>query len=145
MRTKFTTRDRSFFITTIDTEDNRQIQVRFEAPVLYGNVGKSTFSTTDPLLIKAIKNSPLFGNTIFVMEEEADAVEQKEETPLTGIDYYKSLCDKSKQIIEVEGVNTITQANNYLQREFGEVFKSKKETQLKEEGARKFNIVFTNW
>ena len=51
--------------------------VVFTVPVVYGNMGKACFTTNDPKLAEAMKNSPMFGVNYFVKEEIADVKKRK--------------------------------------------------------------------
>lgn len=124
--------------------DGRTRWVTFTFPVIYGNRGNSTFTTSDPKLIEALKKHKDFG-TLFHLEEETDIADYTvvESRPAErGIE--EELKDSASAII-VESVTTKGMAAAYIQGMYGESFTATSVEEMKREAARKWNILFPKW
>lgn len=114
--------------------------VTFTTPVLYGNVGNSTFTAHDSELAKAMKESPYFNTVYYVKEERED----RDNTTIVQKPIEDELCDPKNPII-VETVTTKGMAAAYIQGMYGETFTATSVEEMKREAARKWNILFPNW
>lgn len=142
MRTVFTTGGSSRLQLYVITENGCGETVRFEPPVLFGNVGKSTYATCDEKIARAIKQHPYFGSIIFLKSEESDSEKpaQQSEEPTD----YKAMCNPDTPIEVVEEVTSVATAIHWLQSKHSAVWTSRKVDSIKAEAAAKYNTIFPN-
>lgn len=114
--------------------------VNFTTPVLYGNVGNSTFTAHDPALAKAMKESPYFG-TVYYLKEETTTTEDTERTKKT---IEEELRDPDTVIV-ADNVTTKGMAIAYIQGTFDETFAATTIEEMKREAARRWNVLFPKW
>ena len=124
--------------------DGRTRWVTFSFPVIYGNRGNSTFSTSDPKLIEALKNHKEFGSLFYIKNNDAEGVETNE----NGVNIHAD----NKAIEEelptpenatiVESVTTKGMAVAYIQGMYGESFTATTVEDMKREAAQKWNTLF---
>ncbi len=112
--------------------------VTFTTPVLYGNVGNSTFTAHDPDLAKAMKESPYFNTVYYVKEERED----RDNTTIVQKPIEDELLDPATAIYD-DTVTTRRKAVAYIQGKFDEMFTSTTIEDMKREAARRWNVVFT--
>ena len=139
----FTTGGASRLTTTIRRANGRLEVINFEAPILYGNVGKPRYITSDKEVIERLKQHPSFGS-LFFLEKESEPVIAKVEEPTNGTDY-TSLCKDTDNIIKELSVVDVATAQNWCQRVHGTVFRGRKAESIKAEAAEKYNTVFPNF
>ncbi len=144
MKTTFTLNDHSRLELYVIRANGQGSTVRFVPPVLFGNVGVSTFTTNDDALAAAIKKHPYYGQIVFLREEVANAAETPKTVTVAESKDYAALCDATKPIVTVDAVTSIAAANHWLQSEHGQVFSSKKIDDIKSEAASKYNTLFPN-
>lgn len=124
--------------------DGRTRWVTFTFPVIYGNRGNSTFTTSDPKLIEALKKHKDFG-TLFHLEEGTDIADYTvvESRPAErGIE--DELLDPATAVYD-ETVTTKGMAVAYIQGNYDGVFTTTTVEDMKREAARKWNVYFKNW
>lgn len=143
MSATFTTGGASRLTTTIRRANGRLEVINFEAPILYGNVGKSRYITSDKEVIERLKKHPSFGS-LFYLEHETEPEVAKAPEP-TGITDYNTLCKDADNIIEEFSVVDVATAQNWCQRVHGTVFRGRKVETIKAEAAEKYNTVFPNF
>lgn len=114
--------------------------VTFTTPVLYGNVGNSTFTAHDPDLAKAMKESPYF-NTVYYADEER---EDRDNAIIVKESIEDELLDPATAIYD-DTVTTQRKAVAYIQGKFDEMFTATTAEEMKREAARRWNVVFTKW
>lgn len=114
--------------------------VTFTTPVLYGNVGNSTFTAHDPDLAKAMKESPYF-NTVYYADEER---EDRDNAIIVKESIEDELRDPETAVYD-ESVTTKSMAIAYIQGNYDGVFTATTVEEMKREAARKWNIIFKNW
>lgn len=141
MITVFTTRDRSHYNLSVKV-DNTWRTVKFEPPVIHGNVLQSTFSTSDPKLTKALKEHPWFDKIFFVQHTIDD-------TPTISANV-KTIEEELKDAdtaIHNEAVTTKQMAIAFIQGTFDESFSQPNMSveEMKREAARRWNVTFPNW
>lgn len=141
MITVFTTRDRSHYNLSVKV-DNTWRTVKFEPPVIHGNVLQSTFSTSDPKLTKALKEHPWFDKIFFVQRTIDD-------TP-TAPAKVKTIEEELKDpdtAIRNESVTTKQMAIAFIQGSFSETFSAPNLSveEMKREAARRWNVLFVKW
>ena len=142
MRTVFTTGGSSRLQLYVITSDGRGETVRFEPPVLFGNVGKSTYATCDDKIAQAIKQHPYFGSIVFLKSEESDSEKpaKQNDEPIN----YEAMCNSDKPIVVVEEVTSVATATHWLQSNHSAVWSSRKVESIKAEAAAKYNTIFPN-
>lgn len=116
--------------------------VVFTVPVVYGNMGKACYTTNDPKLAEAMKNSPMFGVNFFIKEEILDNPTEAAEPKVKPIE--DDLKDPSTAVYD-DTVTTKGMAVAYIQGNYDGVFTSSSVEEMKREAARKWNVVFTKW
>jgi hypothetical protein len=119
--------------------------VKFTFPVIYGNKGKSTFSTCDKALVDALKAHPEYGSLFYIMETiDEPNTEDSDAYTTTAKTIEDELRDPANPII-VESVTTKGMAAAYIQGMYGESFTATSVEEMKREAARKWNILFPKW
>lgn len=127
--------------------DGRTRWVTFSFPVIYGNRGNSTFSTSDPKLIEALKNHKEFGSLFYIKNNDAEGVETNE----NGVNIHadnKAIEEElptPENAIIVESVTTKGMAVAYIQGMYGESFTATTVEDMKREAAQKWNTTFPKW
>lgn len=138
----FTTGDARNLTMSIKV-NGRTRWVKFTFPVIYGNKGKSTFSTCDKALIEALSSHPEYGSLFYILEAaEAEMVDESTSMPSKPIE--DELTDPENAII-VDSVTTKGMAVAYIQGMFGENFSETTVEDMKREAARKWNVSFPKW
>lgn len=140
--TTFTTGDARNLTLSIKV-NGRTRWVSFTFPVIYGNKGVSTFSTSDKALIEALKRHPEYG-TLFYIKESI------EESPIMGVndESAKTIEDELRDpetAVYDETVTTKGMAVAYIQGNYDDVFTATTVEEMKREAARKWNVIFKNW
>ena len=143
MRTTFTTGDASRLEIYVVTSDDRGVPVSFTPPVLFGNVGKSTYTTCDDKIAEAIKKHSYFGSMIFLKSEENDGAKPNKAKEKESVDY-KAMCSPDNPIGEVAEVTSVATAVHWLQSTHSAVWSSRKVEDIKAEAASKYNTLFPN-
>lgn len=143
MRTTFTTKDSSRIEICVTLSNKEGIPVKFVPPVLFGNVGKSTYTTCNDEIAAAVKSHPYFGSIIFLKSEESEAEKVVQEQNTAPADY-AAMCNQEKPIETVEDVTTVATAVHWLQSTHSAVWSSKKIADIKTEAAAKYNTLFPN-
>lgn len=115
--------------------------ISFSTPVLYGNVGVSSFTTHDPDLIEALKASPKYG-VVFYLDENDEATNSAQVQSAKTIE--EELSDPISPII-VESVTNRAMAIAYIQGTYEESFTSTSNEDMRREAARRWNILFPKW
>lgn len=143
MTAVFTTGGDTSLTVTIRRANGRLEIVNFEAPILFGNVGKSKYTTSDKEIAECLKKHPSFGSLFYleseVVPEEATAVEDD------GVTDYRAMCANQEGIVEELSVVDVATAQNWCQRVHGAVFRGRKADTIKAEAAQKYNTVFPNF
>lgn len=116
--------------------------VVFTVPVVYGNMGKACYTTSDRELIDAMKAHNMFNVNYFVKEEIGDTDSDATSDNVKTIE--DELRDPANPII-VESVTTKGMAAAYIQGMYGESFTATSVEEMKREAARKWNILFPKW
>jgi hypothetical protein len=127
--------------------DGRTRWVSFSFPVIYGNRGNSTFSTSDPKLIEALKNHKEFGSLFYIKNDDAENAEINENGAIIHADN-KAIEDdltEPENAIIVESVTTKGMAVAYIQGMYGESFTATSVEEMKREAAKKWNTLFPKW
>lgn len=141
-------------ITTFTTQGIQQLTLLFKVgammrtvvftvPVVYGNMGKACFTTSDAELIEAMKADSMFNVFYFVKEEIKDTPEETEgeAAPKTIEDELK---DPATAVYD-ESVTSKGMAVAYIQGNYDGVFTTSTVEEMKREAARKWNVIFKNW
>ena len=129
--------------TTVKRADGSLVIIDFKAPILFGNVGKSRYTTSDKEVIECLKKHPSFGS-LFYLEKETEPKVEKVVEP-TGVVDYRTLCKNPDNIVEEFSVVDVATAQNWCQRVHGAVFRGRKAETIKTEAAEKYNTVFPNF
>jgi hypothetical protein len=127
--------------------DGRTRWVSFSFPVIYGNRGNSTFSTSDPKLIEALKNHKEFGSLFYIKNDDAENAEINENGAIIHADN-KAIEDdltEPENATIVESVTTKGMAVAYIQGMYGESFTATSVEDMKREAAKKWNTLFPKW
>lgn len=141
--TTFTTGDARNLTLSLKV-NGRTRWISFTFPVIYGNKGVSTFSTSDKALVEALKAHPEYGSLFYIKEatEEEKTIDARiAEAPKTIEDDLK---DPSTAVYD-DTVTTKGMAVAYIQGNYDGVFTSSSVEEMKREAARKWNVVFTKW
>ena len=140
--TTFTTGDARNLTLSIKV-NGRTRWVSFTFPVIYGNKGISTFSTSDKTLIEAMKRHPEYGTLFYIKEsiEEPSTMGTNAEVTKTIED---ELRDPETAVYD-ETVTTKGMAVAYIQGNYDDVFTTTTVEEMKREAARKWNVIFKNW
>lgn len=122
--------------------NGRLRNVVFSTPVLYGNIGVSTFATHDDDLAQAMKEHYLFNSVYYIKEEIADA--PKEEKKMDSIESHLS---DPATAMRNETVTTKQMAIAFIQGTFGDTFSAPNMSveEMKREAARRWNVLFVKW
>lgn len=138
----FTTGDARNLTMSIKV-NGRTRWVKFTFPVIYGNKGKSTFSTCDKALVEALIKHPEYGSLFYILEAvEENMVDASTDMPNKTIE--EELCDPATAVYD-ETVTTKGMAVAYIQGNYDGVFTSTTVEEMKREAARKWNVYFKNW
>lgn len=140
--TTFTTGDARNLTLSIKV-NGRTRWVSFTFPVIYGNKGISTFSTSDKALIEALKRHPEYGTLFYIKEsiEESSTMGTNAEVTKTIED---ELLDPATAVYN-ETVTTKGMAVAYIQGMYGESFTATTVEDMKREAAQKWNVIFPKW
>lgn len=142
MTTIFTTHGIQQLTLLVQTGETTH-KVVFTVPVVYGNMGKACFTTSNKDIINALKAHPMFNVFFFVKEESSDECNE-EETVAKNITIEDDLADPENAII-VESVTTKGMAVAYIQGMYGESFTATTVEDMKREAAQKWNVIFPKW
>lgn len=138
----FTTGDARNLTMSIKV-NGRTRWVKFTFPVIYGNKGKSTFSTCDKALVDALKAHPEYGSLFYIMETiDEPNTEDSNAYTTTAKTIEEELLDPATAIYD-DTVTTRRKAVAYIQGKFDEMFTSTTVDEMKREAARRWNVVFT--
>lgn len=118
-------------------------KVVFTVPVVYGNMGKACFTTSNKDIINALKAHPMFNVFFFVKEEFSDECNE-EETVAKNITIEDELRDIATAVYD-ETVTTKGMAIAYIQGNYDDLFTATTVEDMKREAARKWNVIFKNW
>ena len=144
MTATFTTGGTTRLTTTVRRANGNLEVIDFAAPILYGNVGKARFITSDKELIALLKAHSSFGSLFVLEREEGD----KEEAVVTTTEPkeidYRDLCADKENIVVEPSVTDLATAQNWCQRVHGTVFRARKSDTIKAEAAEKYNTIFPN-
>lgn len=142
MTTIFTTHGIQQLTLLVQTGETTH-KVVFTVPVVYGNMGKACFTTSNKDIINALKAHPMFNVFFFVKEEFSDECNE-EEAVAKNITIEDELKDPATAVYN-ETVTTKGMAVVYIQGMYGESFESTTVEEMKREAARRWNVVFSNW
>lgn len=138
----FTTGDARNLTMSIKV-NGRTRWVKFTFPVIYGNKGKSTFSTCDKALVEALTTHPEYGSLFYILEAvEENMVDASTDMPNKTIE--DELLDPATAVYD-ETVTTKGMAVAYIQGHHDGVFTTTTVEDMKREAARKWNVIFKNW
>lgn len=138
----FTTGDARNLTMSIKV-NGRTRWVKFTFPVIYGNKGKSTFSTCDKALIEALCTHPEYGSLFYILETvEDEIVDASTSIPFKTIE--DELLDPATAVYN-ETVTTKGMAVAYIQGMYGESFTATTVEDMKREAAQKWNVIFPKW
>ena len=138
----FTTGDARNLTMSIKV-NGRTRWVKFTFPVIYGNKGKSTFSTCDKALIEALSKHPEYGSLFYILETvEEEIVDASTSMPSKTIE--DELLDPATAVYN-ETVTTKGMAIAYIQGMYGESFTATTVEDMKREAAQKWNVIFPKW
>lgn len=141
--TTFTTGDARNLTLSIKV-NGRTRWISFTFPVIYGNKGVSTFSTSDKALVEALKAHPEYGSLFYIKEttEEEKAIDARiAEVSKTIEDELK---DPETAVYD-ETVTSKGMAVAYIQGNYDDAFTASTVEDMKREAARKWNVIFKNW
>lgn len=124
--------------------DGRTRWVTFTFPVIYGNRGNSTFTTSDPKLIEALKGHKDFG-TLFHLEEGSDVADYTVVATHANERTIEDELKDSATAVYDETVTTKGMAVAYIQGNYDDIFTATTVEDMKREAARKWNVIFKNW
>lgn len=133
-------------LTLLFRVGERMHTVVFTVPVVYGNMGKACYTTSDTELIKAMKADPKFDVFYFVKEEIMDEVIEEYATIVKGKTIEDELADP-ENAVRNDTVTSKQMAIAFIQGTFGEAFSqpSMSVEDMKREAARRWNVVFEKW
>lgn len=103
MRAEFRSRW-SRFVTAVQVS-KRNVKVEFEGLA----DGGSYYVTTDPAVIRELKNKCITGNDVFLFDEEIDIIPEAKKVAAVEV-----VEETAKKAIIVEEVTNITEAREYL-------------------------------
>lgn len=142
MTTIFTTHGIQQLTLLVQTGETTH-KVVFTVPVVYGNMGKACFTTSNKDIINALKAHPMFNVFFFVKEEFPDECNEEEAVAM-NITIEDELKDPATAVYN-ETVTTKGMAVAYIQGMYGESFTATSVEDMKREAARRWNTLFPKW
>lgn len=143
--TVFTMRKPGRLTLLVHTQKGRSECVRFEPVTTFGRLGDGEFVTGDEELSGGLKKHSAFGVDFFLKSEPAKKKQSPTKEPPEKECDLRSLLPDPANAIEEPTVTSVQMANNWLQKNHGCVFEAKKDSEIKAEAARKYNVIFVNW
>ena len=128
--------------TSVRLRDGRLEAIRFEPEVYFGGIGQSTYTTSDPEVIEALKKHYAYGTTFWEKEPPAEAdTSAPNDIP---VDLEALLPDPDNAIRE-ETVTSVASARAWLQANLDYVIPAgMKKDDIKIEAAKR-NVLFIQW
>ena len=131
--------------TSVRLRDGRLEAIRFEPEVYFGGIGQSTYTTSDPEVIEALKEHYAYGITFW--EKEQPITEAETEAPATNdmLTDLEALLPDPDNAIREETVTSVASARAWLQANLDYVIPAgMKKDDIKIEAAKR-NVLFIQW
>lgn len=131
--------------THVRCTDGRLEPIRFEPEVYFGGVGESTYTTSDPEIIEALRKHPAYNVTFWEkVENPVDTTTEETPSDNPATDLEELLSDPATATRE-ETVTSVAAARAWLQANLDYVVPAgMKKDDIKIEAAKR-NVLFINW